>query len=223
MPLPPQTLVFSRSRGAILGCITETVLAEVYKRLKIPVSFVETPGNRSLEMSSVGDFAGETLRIAGLSRKYPDLLQVTPPVAYMKSAAFIRRNSWVRIKKPDDLRRYTIAYPEGIVHAKRLGRFARKAMPMPTPAHAFRALESGDVDAVIMAQVSGQIACRRGGFRNVSPEPTVLQTTSVHHYIHRNHAHLLPLVSAELAALKASGEANALFIARANELIHLGS
>lgn len=178
---------------------------------------------QSLQMSSAGDFAGETLRIAGLTQKYPDLLQVEPPVAYLKSAVFIRRNSWVRIEKPDDLRRYTIAYLDGIVHAKRLGQFARKTMPMPTRAHAFRALESGDVDAVIMAQVSGQIACRRGGFHNVSHEPTVLQTTSVHHYIHRKHAHLLPLVSAETAALKASGEANALFMTRANEMIHLGS
>ena len=153
----------------------------------------------------------------------PIFCKIDPPVAYMKSAAFIRRNSWVRIKTADDLHRYTVAYLDGIVHAKRLGQFARKAMPMPTRAHAFRALESGDVDAVIMAQVSGQIACRRGGFRNVSPEPTVLQTTSVHHYIHRAHADLVPKVSAELAALKASGEANAIFISRANDLIHLGS
>ncbi|CUH82077.1 Bacterial extracellular solute-binding proteins, family 3 [Tritonibacter multivorans] len=223
LPFPPQTLVFSRTRGALLGCITEDVLSEVYRRLDLPVRFVETPGLRSLQLSSMGHFAGETLRISGLTRKYPDLLQVDPPVAYMKSAAFVRRNSWVRIEKPDDLHRYTIAYLDGIVSAKRLGQYARKAMPMPTRAHALRALENGDVDAVIMGQISGQIASQRGGFRNISPEPVVLQTTSVHHYIHRKHAHLIPRVSAELAALKASGEANALFMSRAKELIHLGS
>lgn len=223
LPLLPSTLVFSRSTGATLGCITEAVLGEVYRRLNLPVRFVETPGHRSLELSSTGHFSGETLRVSGLTRIYPDLLQVAPPVAYMKSAVFVRRNGWVRIETIDDLRRYKVAYLDGMIHAKRLSKFARQSIAMPTRAQAFKALNDGDVDAVIMAQISGQIACRRGGFRNVSPEPTVLQTTSVHHYIHRKHADLIPLVSAELSALKASGKANALFMSRANELIHMGS
>ncbi|MCP4688479.1 MAG: hypothetical protein GY859_10530, partial [Desulfobacterales bacterium] len=75
-----EKLVFSGLQNSKLGVMVEEVLREAYQRIGIRAETKWLPGARALRMANDGEVDGAQLRVAGIRKKFTNLLMVPVPV-----------------------------------------------------------------------------------------------------------------------------------------------
>ena len=84
----PERLVFSGIEGSVNSEISMQVLERAYQQLGIAVVYKPLPGERSLHTSNSGEVDGEVFRIANVSKKYTNLIQIPTSINSIEAVAF---------------------------------------------------------------------------------------------------------------------------------------
>ena len=91
------TLIFGQSLDPIAD-ISAQVLSEAYKRINFEVKFIKMPAERSIENSNNGLLDGEVNRIAGIDKKYSDLIMIPFLINFLEGVAFTKKQNLIGIK-----------------------------------------------------------------------------------------------------------------------------
>jgi polar amino acid transport system substrate-binding protein len=204
-------------QGQVLELVTRAVLTDAYGRLDMSPRFKEVPAARALAESGSGLVDGELHRIAGLSTKYPKLLQVNVPVNWF-DAVVVSRSARFAPSGWDSLRPYTIGYHRGIQAFER-GTVGMKVDPAPTNELMLRKLQNGRTDIALMSDVEARellAKMQAGGLQILAPPIARIQ---LYHYVNKKHARLVPQLEAVLKRMAADGTIAAI---RERTLINAG-
>lgn len=203
---PVAPLRLARVAGVPDQMVASQILAVVYDRLHIPVSFVDLPGPRALILTSTGALDGEVARNADVAADYPALIRVEPAINTVEPTAF-SKSARIPITGWESLRPYRI----GVV--RNLGISERETAGMPgvvagtTLESLFSMLDLDRLDIVVIDRFSGLLALHRmkldGRIQALQPP---LVTIDVYHYLNARHRDLVPRVAAVLRAMRQSGE-----------------
>ena len=182
----------------------DQVLHEAFRRLGVPVVIGQLPAERSLRNANAGIDDGDFVRVAGLEKKYPNLIMVPEPLDTFEFVVFTRQ---LPLK---DVNWSALApYAVGIVRGwkileENLGG-VRELTKAKNQEQLFMLLKNGRIDAAVYARKEGWGLVRRLGISDAVALAPPLAERPMHLYLNKRHAGLVAPLAAALRAMKQDG------------------
>lgn len=188
-------------RQGFLDQLIPAIFREVGQDAEVQV--YPNASERSLLNANEGIDDGQALRVGGLDKLYPNLIQVPEPII---TNDFVALGVNQRFATPDwnALRPYTVSYIIGwkVFEANVPTSIART--PVRDAEQMFTLLARGRVDVVLYERWQGLEQARASGVPALVMEPPLV-STPMYMYLHKKHAALVPRVARALAGLKQNG------------------
>lgn len=188
-------------RQGFLDQLIPVIFREVGQEAEVQV--YPDASERSLRNANEGIDDGQALRMAGLDKLYPNLIQVPEPVI---ANDFVAIGVKQRFATPDwnALQPYAVSYILGwkVFEVNVPSSVART--PVRDAGQMFSLLARQRVDVVLYERWQGVAQARASGMRALVMEPP-LASTPMYMYLHKKHAALVPRVAQALARLKQNG------------------
>lgn len=198
------SLQFSGIKGSENSLISMKVLTKAYNRLGIKIKYLPLPGERSLRTSNSGKVDGEVFRIANVSKRYTNLIQIPTSINTLPAIAF-SKNKNISIDGWHSLRPYKIGIQVGIKFAER-GTKKLNPVVVDSNEQLFRMLNSGRIDIAIASQVNGLKTLKLLKYKNIHALTPVIAEYPLYHYLHKKHASLVPRLNDVLIKMRSSNE-----------------
>ncbi|HSW05083.1 substrate-binding periplasmic protein [Aquabacterium sp.] len=200
------TLRLARLENVPDQALGAEILTAVYRRLGIPVVFVDLPAKRSLLESSEGRVDGEVQRILAVQTQYPTLVALQPSFNYIEPSAFVKDLA-LRVEGWPSLAPHSVGIVRGVGSSEAGTRGMARVEAVSTMDQLMQALAAGRYEVAVNDRFSGLLIIQRLGLgkvlRVVDPP---LQHIPLHHFLHERHRALVPRVEQELRNMQGSGE-----------------
>lgn len=201
-----EVLRIARIPGFPDQTVSSEILKEVYRRLQIPVEFVDVPAKRALLLSSSGLLDGEVARIAEVESQYPSLVRIAPPINYIEPSAF-SKNIKLTVNGWESLNGHTIGIVQGVGSSERGVKGLPGVQAVSNQAMLLKMLYAERLELAVTDLFSGKIALKELGLdKTITPLSPPLQKINIFHYLHESHRALVPKVEAALREMDRSGE-----------------
>ncbi|MEN8905231.1 MAG: transporter substrate-binding domain-containing protein [Clostridiales bacterium] len=178
------------------------VLKEAYKRIGIKLEREFFPGQRALEKSNAGETDGETMRIKGLEKDYPNLVIVDEPVYEVDFFAIVKDKKF-EVNGPESLRPYNLGYVRGILFIENMIK-GMNFEAVPDGNSLVKKIDAGRTDVGIMSREDSLKVLKDTGLDLTILEPPI-QTLSLYHYLNKDNAYLVEKVTTKLKEMKSDG------------------
>ncbi len=196
-----QHLVFASSDN--IPHIPIRVLTEAYQHLGITVSTRNIPNKRASLMVASGKLDGLVNRIKGFETQITGLIRIPEAVGCFSAMAYTRDQS-IKITGWDSLKPLRVGILLGRSYAEQATKGWANVLTLPTYDKLFDLLEADRLDVVIASDMQGHLQ-KRMGKTTIKPNGPALQTFQLYHYLAKQHAALVPKLSAVLKAMKRKG------------------
>jgi polar amino acid transport system substrate-binding protein len=182
---------------------------ETFARAGVPVTLVTLPSERGLISAASGDTDGDINRVAGLSVKYPELVQVQEKNMVYEFMAFTRRQD-LSVRSWDDLRGLDVGFITGwkILEENVVARTITK---VDNPAQLFALLRNDRVDVIIFDRWGGGHYLSEFGLTDVLVVEPPLAVHDMYLYLNREYQTLVPHLEQALRSIKADGTYERIF------------
>lgn len=177
---------------------------ELYKRLGFKIIFNKVPGERGLLNLNQGLDDGLLSRIAGLEKKYQNILPIMEEAVEWRFVAFTNKKD-VKINSWRDFEAYDVAYLTGWkifdINIKKYRSLTRvnKAKQL------FKLLDHNRVDVVVYALQPGKWFIKTLGIDGVHDLQPALAIKKKYFYVHKKHKELIPRAIRILKSIKKDG------------------
>jgi polar amino acid transport system substrate-binding protein len=182
------------------------LLRAVYARLNITVEFEDVPGKRALALSSAGELDGEIQRIANVSRDYPTLIRISPPINYIEPSVFTTSlrfdvHGW------DSIKDYSIGIVRGVGSSEAGTRGMSHVTATTSLENMIEMLDAGRFDVMVTDLFSGLVAVKKLKLQSrIHPLSPPIERIYIYHYLHERHRELAMKVGRVIEKMDASGE-----------------
>jgi polar amino acid transport system substrate-binding protein len=204
-------IVISTVSGSADAAGGKAVLREAYRRLGMSVVFREMSGAKALAESSSGKVDAELQRIDGISRRFPDLIQVPIPINYLQGAVFS-----IKFDFPAtgwrSLQSYRIGIVEGVIFARE-GTEGMRVTVASDYKTLFDLLEADEIDVAVTPRINGlQVLHQRRSIigehdaeKPIREMQGVLETLFLYHYVHKSRGDNVPELTKTLKTMLIDG------------------
>lgn len=186
----------------------DLVLTEAFRRLGYKVETVRMPAERALINANLGLDDGDLLRIAGLEKKYPNLIRVPEKVMDMDVMLFTKwkRNfnvaGWHSIKtEPVAIIRGWKVFEKNLV----------KTINTDNVDQMFTMLTKERADFLGYERWAGLGYIKDNQVKNVVALEPPLVSVPLYTYLHKKHKNLVPKLSRMIKNMKKDGTINKLY------------
>ncbi|MBV8603806.1 MAG: transporter substrate-binding domain-containing protein [Pelomonas sp.] len=209
---PTITLHLARNGNAVVQVVAGKLLRELYARLGVAIEIEPLPGKRAtlMVMAADGRLDGEVARVSAYADANPSLIRVDPPYYSLSSSVFVRRGFATPIRRAEDLAGLRVGVFGGATHAELAAKHALSVVELASFEQLYKMLAAGRVDVVIDAGINGDAELRRLGLDALIEHQGDLARLDLHAILVARHAALAQSLGAEIRALRASGELQAL-------------
>ncbi len=188
----------------------DRLLGTALQRLDYRLETIRAPAERALIIANDGINDGEMLRIGGLQKKYPNLIQVPEKLIDLEFVAFTRNKS-LKITGWQDLAAQPVAMITGWKIFERNVPATAELVTVKNADHLFTLLLKGRTDVILYSRWSGLAYIRNHQLQGISIVEPPLARKSMYVYLHKRHRDLVPRLADALRALKVEGEEQRLF------------
>ena len=192
----------SYSAGTAIHALARERVKTVYERAGLKAEFIPLPHKRSLLSANQGIMDAEVGRISGLEKRYPNLLRVNVKLLDLFGAAYVLDESPITIYRRELLDTVRTGAIFGVQWSlKELdGRDAEMTVDYDK---LIGMLIDKRMDMALGTTFSVEAALKRKGYRDTRIrilEPLIF-CEPLYHYVHKKHAHLIPLLEKTLREL----------------------
>lgn len=212
-----QTLVIGTNNTPLDRKALERLSQEAFRRIGIGFKLVSHPSERALHLANQGEIDGEGLRIAGLGKQYPNLVQVPEHfigisfVAFSKDALINLDHGW------ESLKPLRVAFITGWKMFEANASGARSVTKVEKPEQLFQMLDSGRIDLALYTRADGVALVRSMGLASIAPITPALKDVDMYLYLHKRHEALAPRLAQALRDMKADGAYNRILLSLGSE------
>lgn len=182
----------------------DRILLEAFRRLKIPIALGHLPAERSLQNADRGIDDGDFVRIAGLEKRYQNLVMVPEQLDDFEFVAFA-----TRVNLTDSSWEALMPYHVGIVRGWKILEEnlagVKKITAVKNQQQLFTLLKNGRVDVVIYARHEGYGLVKQLGIANCRPLEPPLAVRPMYLYLNKKHAGLVAPLAEILKKMKVEG------------------
>ncbi len=191
----------STSRGS---GFYDLVLKEAFSRAGYDIKIIRLPAERSLTNADEGITDGDFVRISGLDSIYKNLIQVPEKITDFEFVAFTKHID-IPIKGWESLQPYHIAIVRGwkilennIVGTPSLVRVKNQDL-------LFSLLDNDRTDIVVYSRFEGYGIIKKNKMKKLTTLEPPLAIREMFLYLNKKHSRLIPLIDANLKAMKRDG------------------
>lgn len=200
----------------------KAILEVAYERLGVNLTFSPLPRKRALKMSIIGQKDGEVIRRLSVAEQNPSLLAVQPPIVFSEVRAYYRQGEGINIYDIADLSDLTVIRLRGVVSHQLIAQKAKGQIVAANYEQGVALLLAGRADALIGGELVHNYFTKSDG-EGKTISSTILSKDPLYHMLHVRNSDLVPQLEAILKEMDASGESEALFQARIDELLQSAS
>ncbi|SEA72948.1 polar amino acid transport system substrate-binding protein [Desulfuromusa kysingii] len=183
--------------------IVDRIVREAFARIGKEVLVTPLPAERSLINADKGINDGDLIRVTGLQRHYPNLIQVSEKLIDFEFVAF-HKGPHIRIENWNTLAPYSVGIVRGWKILERNLSDAHLTQ-VESLSLLFTLLEKGRTDVVVYERLAGLQAIHDLGLKDISQLEPPLEVQPMYLYLHKRHKMLIaPLIEA-LKAMKQDG------------------
>ncbi|HEX6706186.1 MAG TPA: transporter substrate-binding domain-containing protein [Albitalea sp.] len=199
-------LRLARLEGVPDQAVGAEILAAVYRRAGIGVSFVDLPPKRSLLESSEGRVDGEIQRILAVQDQYPSLIAVHPSFNFIEPTAFVT-DADLQVRGWTSIADHSIGIVRGVGSSERGTAGMSRVEAVTTMEQLMQSLAARRFDVAVNDRFSGLLVIRRLKLEHaVRPLSPPLEHIPLYHFLHERHRDLVPRIEKALREMQASGE-----------------
>lgn len=181
----------------------DLLVKEAFARAGLNVELLTLPSERGLISAASGQTDGDINRVAGLSKEYPELVQVDESNMTYEFMAFTRRKD-ISVRGWDDLRELDVGFITGWKIFEN-NVTAKTVAKVDNPAQLFTLLEKDRVDVVLFDRWGGAYQLRQLGCTDAVVMEPPLATRDMFLYLNRQHQALAPQLAQALRDMKSDG------------------
>ncbi len=181
----------------------DLLVKEAFARAGVDVELVTLPSERGLISAASGQTDGDINRVAGLSKEYPELVQVDESNMTYEFMAFTRRKD-LSVRGWDDLRGLNVGFITGWKIFEN-NVTAKTITKVDNPAQLFTLLEKDRVDVVLFDRWGGGHQLRQLGCADATVMEPPLATRDMFLYLNHQHQSLAPQLAQALRDMKSDG------------------
>jgi ABC-type amino acid transport substrate-binding protein len=202
--LAGRTLVLGYGGGPLSEASLK-VLKAAYSRIGIKIRGERLPAARSLEMAEAGLVDGEVNRIRAIEERYPRLMRIDVPVNLLEGVVLTCDTSLDHVSM-EAIRKLHLGIKIGHRYAELLTDGMPAVTRLPNEQKLIKLLLEGRLDALLVDRAWAETEMAKPGMGCLRINEPPLVTVPLYHYLNRRHADLAPLITAELRAMRQSGE-----------------
>jgi len=182
----------------------DVVVGEALQRVGYKLESVNLPAERALINANMGIDDGDLLRIKGLQKTYPNLIQVPEKIIDLEFVVYTKREQFP-VTGWRSLKPYSVAIVTGwkILERNIIG--VARLTKVKNANQLFTLLLKDRVDVVVYSRWVGLGYIKQHRIRGVRILEPPLVRRSTYVYLHKKHKHLVPKLAAALRAMKADG------------------
>lgn len=182
------------------------VLPQIYQTIGIKVHITPLPANRAMLATSSGSYAGEIMRITSYAEISPELIRVPTPYYQLQTAAFALSSKNITLNNAYDLKDYRVGKVSGVAHTNEITHGLIKVYNSPSTEQLFAQLRDGRIDIALTNLADGNLLVSQNSFTDIVVINSSLAIHDLHHYLHKDHQSLVPLIDDKIKQLKANGQ-----------------
>ncbi len=188
----------------------DNIVNEALNRIGYDLESVHLPAERALINANAGIDDGELLRIAGLQKIYPNLIQVPEKIMDMEFVAFTRHvpfptSNWQSLKP------WSVAIITGWKILEQYITETAELTKVKNVDLLFKLLLKDRTDVIVYSRWIGLAYIKQHKLKNIKMLEPPLGKRSMYVYLHRKHRHLVPKLAASLRAMKQDGSYQRIF------------
>jgi len=196
----------------------DLIAKELYGRLGISIRINHLPAERALRVANEGVEDGILSRIGGMTKNYPNLIQLDEPTLVREFIAFSKKKD-LKISGWEDLKPYNV----GIITGWKIMEWNIKDVKSLTRVkdakNLFKLLVNDRVDIIAFARWPGLQQIKDLGLKTVWVIENPLATKEMFFYVHKKHKKLIPLLNAALRAMKRDGTYQKIYARTVSQLL----
>lgn len=203
------SLVLNTAATPLLGNSTQSgfidkVEKEAFRRLGYTLEIVRLPAERGLRNSNAGIIDGESIRIAGMEKIYPNLIKVDEKIMDWEFVVFSKQdinisNGW------DSLKPYAVSFINGWKILEKNIPKESTLTKVKSVTQLFALLEKDRADLVIYERLGGLALVLDKHYSDIHVIEPPLETRAMYMYLHKKHKDLIPELVRVLKKMKQDG------------------
>jgi polar amino acid transport system substrate-binding protein len=202
----PATIFLSRLARVPDQHVGGEILREIYARLDIKIDFIDVEAKRALALSNAGETDGEIQRIANISKDYPALIQLSPPINYIEPTVFTTTLKF-DVQGWESIRDYQVGIVRGVGSSEAGTRGMLHVERATSLSDLIEMLDRDRFDLLVTDLFSGRVEIKKMHLESrIQPILPPLERIYVYHYLHKRHQALVPRVEAVIQKMTESGE-----------------
>ncbi len=187
----------------------DILVRELFGRLGLKVEFIRLPPERALMFANTGKSDGELPRIAGLEKKYPNLIRVPEKVLDYNFVSYSRGRckdgGW------ESLSGRSVGYIIGWKIFEKNVPETAQSLRLTAPLQLFTLLARNRVDTVLYERHAGHYILKNKGFTGITECGEPLAVKPMYLYLHKSRSGLVAKAAEALREMKRDGTYESIF------------
>ncbi len=211
-----QNIILNTAFGSPISNQTQTgfadkVLAEAFQRMGYKLKTVQLPAERALINANNGLDDGDLLRIKGLQKQYPNLIQVPEKIMDMDLVLFTKNKPLFLVDGWDSIMSSSVAIMTGWkIYEMNLAR-NKDLIYTENAQQLFMMLQKNRADFAGYSRWSGLEYIRNRHLSEITLLEPPLVKKGFYTYLHKKHKALVPKLAQTIRDMKKDGTINRLF------------
>lgn len=184
-----------------------SVYKEIFKRLGNHTVTLETlPAERALLSANSGDYDGDSSRIKGMVKSYPNLIEVPTPITKIDVSVYTV-NPKITSITPKNAKNYSMVYVRGTKAAEALLKMFNPDTISVTYTNesALKMLIAGRSDIYIQTGRLADDQIKKDGLKEIIKLPIPIYESSAHLILNKKHAMLIPAIDKVIQDMEKDG------------------
>lgn len=187
----------------------DLIAKEAFQRIGVTLQLVVLPPERGLLSANEGSIDGDLTRIAGLDKKYPNLIRVPEKIMDWEFIAFSKNAT--ETAKEDLIRNHPVAHIKGWKIYEDYLAGANFITTVTQPEQLFNLIEKDRVQHILYERWLGMAMLRKLQINDIHPIKPMLAKREMYVYLNKRHAHLVKKLAQTLRQLKQEGFYNKVY------------
>ncbi|NOY66191.1 MAG: transporter substrate-binding domain-containing protein [Gammaproteobacteria bacterium] len=216
--LSQQTIVLNTAFGSPVSNESQTgfadqVVAEAFRRIGYQLETVRLPAERALINANRGIDDGDLIRVAGLQKKYPNLIQVPEAVMVIDMVLFSKNKPGFVVNGWESVASHSLAIISGWkIMEKNFSVLGDRVEIIKTDnaEQSFTLLAKDRVDFIAYSKWSGLGYLKAHNITDVTLLDPPLASPGFYVYLHKKHNKIVPQLAAAIRKMKTDGTLQAI-------------
>jgi polar amino acid transport system substrate-binding protein len=196
-------IVVSGIRESMNSEISYLVLKEAYERIGFKLTWRAVNANDSLKESNDGQVDGELFRIAGVQKRFGNLLKVPTAINVLQAVAYSHKKD-LKVDRWASLSNFRIGYQKGVKFAEN-GARNLKTTTFDSTSELLNALESKRIDVAVLSRVNGIDETTKNNYSNIFEIKPYIQTYELFHFLNKKNEQFVFKLNKVLLSMKKKG------------------